>query len=49
MENAIITSDKKTGIENLAFVKKLNVLYEALKQYPIADLAPVQGIEIMGK
>lgn len=49
MENAIITSDKKTGIENLAFVKKPNMLYEALKQYPIVDLAPVYDKGVRGR
>lgn len=49
MENAIITSDKKIGVRNLVFVKKHNVLYEALKQYPIADLAPVYDKGVRGR
>ena len=49
MENAIITSDRKTGTGALAFVNRPNALYEALKQYPIVDLAPVYDRGVRGR
>ena len=49
MENAIITSDRKTGAGALAFVNRPNALYEALKQYPIVDLAPVYDRGVRGR
>ena len=44
-----IKTEKEAGTRSLTFVQKQNALYEALKQYPIADLAPVYSNGVRGR
>ena len=44
-----VAQENQSEANNLSFVNKPNALYEALKQYPIVDLAPVYDKGVRGR